>query len=98
MLTSDGEVIAGRDFTSAETLTGDYCYLNFDPVVPDGKETYIIRLTPLHTTEQSYLRFGYYNTHHYDIYSDGIMTGLNSDEKTDLAFMVFLKTKTKFFI
>jgi hypothetical protein len=98
LMNSDGEVIAHRDFIGAEAENGGYIHLKFDPVIPAGKETYLIQLTPLHTTDQSHLMFGYYNTHHYDIYSDGEMTGLNSDEKSDLAFMVFLNTTTKYFI
>ena len=98
LLSSEGEVLAHRDFIGAETENGGYCYLKFDPIIPEGKETYTIQLTPLHTTESSHLMFGYYNTHQYDIYSDGVMTGLNSDPKADLAFMVFLNTTTKFFI
>ena len=98
LLSSKGDVLAHRDFIGAETENGGYCYLKFDPIIPEDNETYMIQLTPLHTTESSHLMFGYYNTHQYDIYSDGVMTGLNSDEKSDLAFMVFLNTTTKFFI
>ena len=97
LLSASGHVLAQRDFVGAEAENGGYCYMEFDPVIPAGEESYIIRLTPLHTTENEYLMFGYYNTHHYDIYSDGHMTGLNSDERSDLAFMVFLNTTDTFF-
>ena len=41
--------------------------------------------------------FGYYNTRQYDIYSDGHMTGLNSDERSDLAFTAFQTVTSVFF-
>lgn len=97
LFSSDGDVLAHRDFIGAEAEDGGYCYLVFDTIVPDGEETYTIRLTPLHTTEENVLMFGYYNTHQYDIYSDGCMTGLNSDGRTDLAFMVFLNVTSGYF-
>ena len=97
LLSADGNVLSHRDFIGAEAENGGYCYLKFDDIVPNGKETYLIQLTPLHTTETSVLMFGYYNTHQYDIYSDGIMTGLNSDARTDLAFTVFQRITSGYF-
>ena len=97
LLSSSDQVLAQRDFVGLEAENGGYCYLELDPVIPAGEETYKIRLTPLHTTETEYLMFGYYNTRHYDIYSDGHMSGLNSDERSDLAFMVFFHTTDTFF-
>ena len=97
LLSEDGNVLSHRDFIGAEAENGGYCYLKFDDIVPNGKETYLIQLTPLHTTETSVLMFGYYNTHQYDIYSDGIMTGLNSDARTDLAFTVFRTITSGYF-
>ena len=97
LLSSTGKVLADQDFIGAETENGGYCYLKFDSIKPNGEETYTIRITPLHTTDEHFLMFGYYNTHHYDIYSDGAMTGLNSDERSDLAFMVFENITTNYF-
>lgn len=97
LLSSGGDVLSQREFIGAEAENGGYCYLKFDPITPNGKETYTIRLTALHTTEENHLMFGYYNTHQYDIYSDGSMTGLNSDERSDLAFMVFLNATSTYF-
>ena len=97
LLSAAGETLAHRDFIGAEAENGGYCYLKFDSIIPQGKETYTIRITPLHTTEDHVLMFGYYNTHHYDIYSDGVMTGLNSDKRSDLTFMVFENLTTKYF-
>ena len=97
LLSADGTVLSHRDFIGAEAENGGYCYLKFDDIIPSDKETYTICLTPLHTTETSVLMFGYYNTHQYDIYSDGIMTGLNSDARTDLAFTVFQRITSGYF-
>lgn len=97
LLSSTGDVLFSRDFIGAEAENGGYCYLEFDSVLPDGEETYMIRLTPLHTTEEHVLMFGYYNTHQYDIYSDGFMTGINSDEKSDLTFMAFNNVTSSYF-
>ena len=97
LISQDGTTLSSRDFIGAEMADQGYVFTEFDDVVPNGMETYRIVITPLHTTDTSYLTFGYYNTHHYDIYSDGFMTGLNSDEKTDLDFTVFLKTSSMFF-
>lgn len=97
LLSSDGTVLAGVDFSGAETENGGYYYLSFDPIVPNGPETYQIRLTALSADENACLMFGYYNTHQYDIYSDGFMTGLNSDKRSDLAFQVFYTDTTSFF-
>ena len=97
LLSSGGDVLSQREFIGAEAENGGYCYLKFDPITPNGKETYTIRLTALHTTEENHLMFGYYNTHQYDIYNAGSMTGLNSDERSDLAFMVFLNTTSTYF-
>lgn len=97
LLSSDGTVLAGFDFSGAEAENGGYYYLSFDPIVPNGPETYQIRLTALSADENACLMFGYYNTHQYDIYSDGFMTGLNSDKRSDLAFQVFYTDTTSFF-
>lgn len=97
LLSSDGTVLAGVDFSGAEAENGGYYYLSFDPIVPNGPETYQIRLTALSADENACLMFGYYNTHQYDIYSDGFMTGLNSDKRSDLAFQVFYTDTTSFF-
>ena len=94
----NGELIARRDFVSAEVISGDYVYMNLEQdVIPAGEETFIIELTPIHTTEEFNLRFGYYNTHQYDIYTDGFMTGLNSGERSDLAFMAYQAVTAGFF-
>lgn len=97
LLSENGDVIGHREFIGAEAENGGYIYLQMEDVIPNGKETYTIQLTPLHTTEEHHLMFGYYNTHQYDIYSDGFMTGLNSDQRTDLAFMVFQTVTSGFF-
>lgn len=97
LLNSHGDVLAQREFTGAETADGDYCYLALDDIIPAESQTYTIRLTALHTTAAEHLMFGYYNTHQYDIYSDGHMSGLNSDERSDLTFMVLLSTTDSFF-
>ena len=97
LLSSEGNVLASRDFVGAEAENGGYCYVKFDPVVPDGMQEYTIRLTPLHTADENYLLFGYYNTHQYDIYSDGFMTGLNADERSDLTFTTFYNMNTGYF-
>ena len=97
LLSSNDDVLSSRDFIGAEAENGGYCYLKFNDIIPNGEETYRIRLTALHTTDENYLMFGYYNTHQYDIYSDGSMTGLNSDERSDLAFMVFLNVTSGYF-
>lgn len=97
LLSSNGDILSHREFIGAEAENGGYCYLKFDDIIPNAKETYMIRLTPLHTTEENVLMFGYYNTHQYDIYSDGFMTGLNSDDKSDLAFMAFLNVNSNYF-
>lgn len=97
LLSSDGIVRAGFDFSGADAENGGYYCLDFDTIVPNGRETYQIRLTALSADENAHLMFGYYNTHQYDIYSDGFMTGLNSDERSDLAFQVFYTDTTSFF-
>ena len=98
LLYENGETIARRDFVSAEVISGDYVYMNLEQdVIPAGDETFIIELTPIHTTEEFNLRFGYYNTHQYDIYTDGFMTGLNSGERSDLAFMAYQAVTAGFF-
>ena len=68
-----------------------------EPGTSFEQETFIIELTPIHTTEEFNLRFGYYNTHQYDIYTDGFMTGLNSGERSDLAFMAYQAVTAGFF-
>jgi len=97
LLSENGDVLGHRDFIGAEAENGGYIYLKMEDIIPNGKETYTIQLTALHTTEEHHLMFGYYNTHQYDIYSDGFMTGLNSDERTDLAFMTFQTVTSGFF-
>ena len=97
LLSENGDILGHRDFIGAEAENGGYIYLKMEDVIPNGKETFTIRLTPLHTTEEHNLMFGYYNTHQYDIYSDGFMTGLNSDERSDLAFMAFQTVTSGFF-
>ncbi len=97
LLSSEGNVLANREFVGAEAENGGYCYVKFEPVIPDGMQKYTIRLTPLHTAEENYLLFGYYNTHQYDIYSDGSMTGLNADERSDLTFTTFYNMTTGYF-
>ena len=97
LLDSNGAVLSQREFVGAETEDGGYCYLALNDIVPAGMQTYTIRLTALHATDTEHLMFGYYNTHQYDIYSDGHMSGLNSDECSDLAFMVLLSTTDNYF-
>lgn len=97
LLSENGDILSHRDFIGAEAENGGYCYLKFDDIIPNGKEAYTIQLTALHTTETSVIMFGYYNTHQYDIYSDGFMSGLNSDEKSDLTFEAFLNNTSDYF-
>ena len=78
--------------------SGGYVYMRLtEDYIPDGKETFTIELTPMHATEEYHLVFGYYNTHQYDIYTDGYMTGLNSSERSDLSFMVYQTVTAGFF-
>ena len=94
----DGELIDRREFGSAEVESGGYVYMRLtEDYIPDGKETFTIELTPMHATEEYHLVFGYYNTHQYDIYTDGYMTGLNSSERSDLSFMVYQTVTAGFF-
>lgn len=97
LLSPNGDLLAIREFTGAEAFSGDYCYMVFDDIHPSGKETFTIRLTALETSAEHVIQFGYYNTHHYDIYADGCMTGLNSDQRTDLTFQVFQKNVSGYF-
>lgn len=97
LLSSNGDLLSAREFIGAEAENGGYIYLKMDDIIPNGKETFTIHLIPLHTTEEHHLMFGYYNTRQYDIYSDGHMTGLNSDERSDLAFTAFQTVTSVFF-
>lgn len=97
LLSENETLLASRDFYGSEILDKDYCYLEINPIIPDGKSTYIIQITPLYTSDEHYLTFGYYNTHNYDIYNDGFMTGLDSDAKSDLTFTVFNRVNKSFF-
>lgn len=97
LLSESGTVLASRDFYGWEIMDKDYCYMELSLQIPQGKNTYTIQITPIYTTDKYYLTFTCYNTHNYDIYADGFMTGLDSDEKSDLTFLVFHRTVSNFF-
>lgn len=97
LFSESGSLLAGRDFYGLEILDKDYCYMETPLQLPQGKTTYVIRITPLYTTDEYSLIFTCYNTGNYDIYADGAMTGLNSTEKTDLTFLVFRRVTEGFF-
>lgn len=89
LLDGDGNTLSEKTFHGCDVWNKDYCYLKFPSVIPDGKTVYQIVITALDADESQHLTFPYYHTGNYDIYSDGKMSGLNSDEKSDLNFIVF---------
>ncbi len=97
LFTENGDCLARMDIQGSQIQDKDYCYLEVPKTASGQMKQYLIRITPLYTTPQAYLTFGYYHTQHYDIYSEGHMTGLNSDERTDLTFKVFESVETNFF-
>lgn len=97
LFSETGELLARSEIKGDQVQDKDYCYLEVNTVIPEKMNTYTIRITPIYTTETQYLTFACFNTHHYDIYPSGSMTGLNGDEKSDLTFRVFERTETNFF-
>lgn len=97
LLSSGGDLLYQTDFYGSQIPDKNYCNFKMETVIPQGKETYTIRISPLYTSEEDFLTFCYYNTHHYDIYEDGSMTGLDSDSNADLTFQLYETVKTNFF-
>lgn len=97
LLDSEGNMIDQKTFRGSEVISKDYCYMKLGPIVPPAETEYTIRITAESADETNNLTFLYYHTQNYDIYEDGQMKGLNSDEKTDLTFRVFLSTSGTFF-
>lgn len=96
LLASDGSCLHAQDFSVSAIPDKDYCYFEMVSVVPAQMEAYTIRITPVYTSSKDYVTFAYYHTQHYDIYADGAMTGLNSDARSDLTFLVFESTAKTF--
>lgn len=89
LIDESGAELANRLFSGTDIPNKDYCYLKFPTIRPDGNTDFIIRVFALEADESNYLTFPYYHSGNYDIYSGGKMIGLNSDEKSDLNFLVF---------
>lgn len=97
LFSDDRTLLFQTDFYGSQIQDKDYCCFPMGNIVPDGKQTYTICITPLDTSAEHFLTFGYYNTHHYDIYIDGNMTGADGDEKSDLTFRVYQNISANFF-
>lgn len=89
LLDENGSLLAEDAFFSCYISDKDYCYLAFDTVIPDSKHRYTLEITAIAADETQHLTFPYYHSRNYDIYKDGQMSGLNSNEKSDLTFIVF---------
>lgn len=97
LLSENHDLLFQTEFCGSQVQDKDYCYFKIGDIVPETKQSYTIRITPLFTSSEHFLTFGYYNTHNYDIYADGMMTGVASDERSDLTFQVYQTTETNFY-
>lgn len=97
LLDAQGNELGTNTFSGRDVANKDYCYLKLPPIIPDGAENFKLEITALDADNTHHLTFIYYKTDNYDMYSGGRMQGLNSDEKSDLTFIVF-EDVTKAFI
>lgn len=97
LLSEDGTVITSRKINSREVPDKDYCYMETPLIAPKKEQTYTIRITPVETDPENHLTFSYYRSGNYDLYSDGSMDGLNSEETSDLTFSAFYTVSSNFF-
>lgn len=97
LLDKNGSELAAKTFYGCDVWNKDYCYLNFPSVVPEKETSYQLEITAIDADETQHLTFPYYHSGNYNIYSDGQMYGLNSNEKSDLNFIVFDEVTKAFF-
>lgn len=97
LLSSDGRLIFQTDFYGSQIPDKNYCSFKTGSIIPNGTETYTIRISPFYTSEKYFLTFGYYATGNYDIYTAGSMSGLDTVKNADLTFKVFESVETNFY-
>lgn len=96
LLNANDEILYKSDILGAWAFDKDYYRIEFDTVLPVGKEEYKIKIIPDIVSDVHNLTFQYYNTGNYDIYQNGVLYQNDIKTNGDLTFMVFNKVDTSY--